>query len=102
MSLLTFFLQSYNEFYEIYSEKLESTSFTETPVAHIAYDAVWTLALALNQTMDALCNGGGDACNISLLPAAPASRFDYIDITVSCLMQQSLLATDFLGLTVIS
>ena len=85
----------------MYNERVEDTSFVATPLAHVTYDAVWTLALALNQTQSDI-SSGDDFCNVTSLPAPPASRFDYLNVNFSCLLQRNLQATNFLGLTVIS
>ena len=66
------------------------------------YEAVWILALALNQTMTMVesldINGTGcESMNGSLVPL---HQFDYTNAMMGCLIQWNLQQTDFNGLTV--
>ena len=50
--MLCLIIQSYNQFREEYIERLKETEYTDTIAAHIAHDAVWTLAFALDKVME--------------------------------------------------
>ena len=66
------------------------------------YDALWALALALNETMtmvDSL-NISGTGCEAMNGSLVPLHRFDYANAMLGCLIQWSMQQTDFFGVSV--
>ena len=107
-------LQTPEEFESLYRARLETpqaieNNYTSTFVATVAYDALWTLALALNRTNEmvqsltreeilriTLCNGTDDESNIVSL-----ENFTYTNKLMGCIVRWNLESSDFVGVSVI-
>ena len=63
----------------------------------LAYDSVWTLALALNRTMNAISNNDTLDCGA---PSLPLHQFSYGNSSTACIIRHSLRMTNFTGLSV--
>ena len=66
-----------------------------------AFDAVWALALALNNVSESLCNENLGSCgrtNDSY--NVPLEEYRFFNDRIECLMNRSLNATDFQGVSV--
>lgn len=69
----------------------------------MAYDAVWTLALALNQTQEMFLSNynvseiGCDGLDGGLVPL---EKFNYSNGVMGCVMRWSLQQTNFSGISV--
>ena len=63
----------------------------------LAYDSVWTLALALNRTMNAISNNDTLDCGA---PSLPLHQFSYGNSSTACIIRHSLHMTNFTGLSV--
>uniref|UniRef100_A0A1X7VPL5 G-protein coupled receptors family 3 profile domain-containing protein n=1 Tax=Amphimedon queenslandica TaxID=400682 RepID=A0A1X7VPL5_AMPQE len=96
---------SYNEFYELYNSRLANhSSYPEyryilsSYVAHMAYDATWTLALALDRTAKRIAGGQGPGpeCSGTL---TPLDEWNNTITATSCLIRYELGRTSFEGLT---
>ena len=66
------------------------------------YDALWALALALNETMTMVDSlnineTGCESMNGSLVPL---HQFDYTNAMMGCLIKWSMQQTDFFGVSV--
>ena len=73
-------------------------------VASLAYDAVWTLAFALNSTME-MVNAGdisGTGCDRQMLSGelVPLERFNYSNALMGCVMRWNIQQTNFSGVSV--
>lgn len=78
----------------MYSPKIKTVpQFVET----LAYDSVWTLALALNRTMNMINTNNTLDCGTSSLPL---EQFSYSNSSTACLIRHSLRKTNFTGLSV--
>uniref|UniRef100_A0A1X7UH13 G-protein coupled receptors family 3 profile domain-containing protein n=1 Tax=Amphimedon queenslandica TaxID=400682 RepID=A0A1X7UH13_AMPQE len=96
---------SYSEFYELYDARLAdnvsypSHAYLEsTYVAHMSYDATWTLALALDRTARRIA-GGQDPVPECSGTLTPLDQWDNTISTTSCLIRYELGRTSFEGLT---
>ena len=94
-------MQSYNSFWSEYQQRVKEGPYDEIYVGHIAYDATWALALALDEVTERIEGGDFGSCegnrNVTSL-----ADFEYTDNnnTISCLLFQALNETNFEGLTV--
>ena len=84
-------LQTEDERYKL--QKISSSPFVET----LAYDSVWTLALALNRTMNMINTNTTLDCGPS---PVPLEEFSYGNSSTACLIRHSLSNTNFTGLSV--
>ena len=106
------FLQTASEFYRQYKMRLNTpaaleNNYTFTFVAPLAYDAVWSLALALNATDGMLnwpkeriikrtnCQDDGTE-----LTGFRLDDFTYNNSFVGCVIRWNLAQTDFVGVSV--
>ncbi|XP_011405199.1 PREDICTED: gamma-aminobutyric acid type B receptor subunit 1-like [Amphimedon queenslandica] len=94
---------SYNDFYALYNARLNSSNssyrnFQPTYVAHMAYDATWSLALALDKTAKRIAEGQGPGpdCNGTL---TPLDQWSNTITTTSCVIRYELGRTSFEGLS---
>ena len=78
---------------EQYLQRTSSRPFVET----LAYDSVWTLAFALNRTMNMININDTLDCGPS---PVPLEEFSYGNSSTACLIRRSLSATNFTGLSV--
>ena len=74
-------------------QKASSNSFVQI----LAYDSVWTLALALNKTMNMINTNNTLDGGSSLVPL---EGFSYGNSSAACLIRHSLSNTNFTGLSV--
>ena len=84
-------LQTEDERYKL--QKTSSSPFVED----LAYDSVWTLALALNRTMNMINTNDTLDCGPS---PVPLKEFSYGNSSTACLIRHSLSNTNFTGLSV--
>ena len=88
---------------ELYVNKSIQLGFTPTEVRGVAYDAVWTLALALNRTQEMFLSNynvseiGCDGLDGGLVPL---EKFNYSNGVMGCVMCWSLQQTNFSGISV--
>jgi gamma-aminobutyric acid type B receptor len=67
--------------------------------AFTAFDAIWTLALALDRVQKAVCASDNLGCNIS--PTLnPLEDYRYFDAQMECMLNRTLNDTGFNGVTV--
>lgn len=97
-------LQTTNQFLRRYQDKLNN--FTYTQLASAAYDAVWSLAFALNSTNTMLawptdriinetnCEDDNDQNGFQL------DNFTYKHAFVGCIIRWNLAKTNFIGVSV--
>ena len=64
-----------------------------------AYDAVWTLALALDKVQRAICTSDNLGCNISQT-LTPLENYQYHNAQIECMLNRTLNATGFDGVSV--
>ena len=66
------------------------------------YDALWALALALNETMTMVntLNINGTGCEAMDGSLVPLHEFDYSNALMGCLIQWNLQQTNFFGVSV--
>ena len=84
------------DFQELYRQRA-GTKFDTAYFGHIAYDSVWTLALALNKTMNMINTNDTLDCGTTPLPL---EDFTYNNSTTACLIRRNLESTNFMGLSV--
>ena len=63
----------------------------------LAYDSVWTLALALNRTMNMINTNDTLDCGPS---PVPLEEFSYGNSSTACLIRHTLSETNFTGISV--
>ena len=90
------FIQNYRNFQRLYRERA-GTNYNTTYFGHIAYDCMWTLALALNKTMNMINTNNTLGCGSA---PVPLEEFSYGNSTTACLIRDNLENTDFTGLSV--
>ena len=105
-------IQTTNEFFFEYASQLNTTAtqgnnYAFTFVAPIAYDAVWTLALALNSSKamfgwprDAIINETGCQDDGTDLGGFELDDFTYNHTFVGCIIRWNLAQTNFTGVSV--
>ena len=94
--------QSYNKFQRIYRQRLTNTGYNEAYSAHIVYDTVWALALALEKTIKRIEDNNVTGCEQYGNETISLSEWEYTCTTTSCVLHQSLGETKFFGLSVSS
>ena len=95
-------VQSLGEFEAEYKIRAEKGRFDAVDVRFRIYDALWALALALDDTMtmvDSL-NISGTGCESMNGSLVPLHQFDYTNAMMGCLIQWNLQQTDFFGVSV--
>ena len=90
-SCVIFCLQTQQEF-----EKLKAAS-SSPYVETLAYDSAWSLALALNRTMNMIESNDTQTCG---QPLVPLEEFTYGESSTACLIRHSLSRTNFTGVSV--
>ena len=100
-------LQTTNEFVDRYSEELALTSYSFSQVAPTAYDALWSLAFALNKTdemldweRDRIINQTGCVDDGKELEGFDLSNFTYDHTFIGCVIRWNLQQTNFTGVSV--
>ena len=89
-----------------YSQRVANSAYDETFVGHLAYDATWALAFALDEVNGVLENGttGPDGtighCGDDNIFASLEEWIYTRNTTASCLIHSALMDTDFEGLSV--
>ena len=109
-----FIIQTEAEFEKLYRDRLQApaaleNNYTFTSVAPLAYDAVWSLALALNAT-DGMLNWPKDRIiqitncqdDGTELTGFRLDDFTYNNSFVGCVIRWNLAQTDFVGVSVSS
>ena len=89
--------QSSQKLLELYNGSLYNTNYSFSPTWAAAYDAVWTLAIALNKTIFQLALSNFNLSQNAI--QAPIASY-YFDTNVSCLLLQNLRDTQFYGASV--
>ena len=105
-------MQTTDEFFDEYARRLNTTAaqmnnYTFTFVGPIAYDAVWTLALALNGSKamfgwprGAIINETGCRDDGTDLEGFELDDFTYNHTFVGCIIRWNLAQTNFTGVSV--
>ena len=97
-------LQTAAEFlaeYEASLDRPEYSHLESTVTSSLAYDAIWSLALALNSTLgDILDEISPPRCENFTGGFTPLENFTYSDQKVGCIVREYLQATDFTGVSV--
>lgn len=67
-----------------------------------AYDVIWVLAVALNNTLSMVRNGDISETRCSNVPGSlvPLEQFDYTNERMGCLIQWNLQQSNFSGVSV--
>ena len=87
----------------MYEERLETTNFKVTIAYTMAFDAVWTLALALNFTESMRLQNTDDPFNCSMDNTGQLvalNEFNYSNSYMGCIIKQNMHRVEFLGVTV--
>ena len=96
-------MQTPREFSNVYERKSLELEYTPLITSTYAYDAVWALALALNETQEMFLRnvnvteigcGGLDGGLV------PLEQFNYSNGVMGCVMRWSLEQTNFSGVSV--
>ena len=94
----------HSEFSNEYMNRITSQEYLPTIAGSLAYDAVWTLALGLNRTLDMIERGDIDetGCEEKGLEGDIVSlhEFNYTNGLMGCVMRWSLEQTNFKGVSV--
>jgi len=101
--LLPLYMQSPRYMDEIYANRSVQLGYTPGLVRGLAYDAIWVLALALNQTQDMFLSkfnvteigcGGLDGGLV------PLEQFNYSNGVMGCVIRWNLERSNFSGVSV--
>ena len=88
------------EYNDEYSARIADSSYIESFNSHLVYDAVWTLALALDKVIKGQTDDITEVCSNAPVKDT-VSEWSYTkNSTASCLVYETLLKTDFEGLSV--
>ena len=83
----------------MYRDRLNGTGLIYQSEAYTAFDAVYSLALALDSVQKGFCNGDNLGCdNTSSLQ--PIEDFQYYNAQFECMVNKSLSNTNFTGVSV--
>ncbi len=94
-------MQTYDEFLEEYSYRVARSQYIEAYNSHLAYDAVWTLAFALDRVVKLDGEVTAECLNAKFHDSF--GNWSYFrNATTACLVYEELLKTDFEGLSVYS
>ena len=114
---LSTLLQTPGEFESVYRARLRTpqameNNYTYTFVATVAYDALWTLALALNRTSEMVqsltreeilnrtqCEGSDESSG-TVWELVSLENFTYSNQLMGCIVRWNLERTDFVGVSV--
>ena len=91
-------LQTPAQFYSQYRAALSSYQYTY--VSALAYDAVWTLALALNTSVHLVVSGNDSGCESESGNLVAWENFTYSNSKMGCILRRALQATKFYGVSV--
>jgi gamma-aminobutyric acid type B receptor len=83
----------------LYIAALMGSNITADITAPLAYDAVWTLAMALSVTQGKIERGEEGRCSGLEGALVPLDQFDYSNKKLGCLLRESLDNTFFLGIS---
>ena len=86
-----------------YNQRCTQRGYEVSEAAGRAYDAVWVLALALNNTMSMYNSNGhinGTGCEDVSGSLVPLERFNYSNAKMGCLIQWNIQRTNIYGVTV--
>ena len=102
----------FESLYRAKIEKQQASNYTYTSVATVAYDALWTLALALNRTNEMVqglsreeilnltqCEGS-DENSGTVWEIVSLENFIYTNQLMGCIVRWNLERTDFVGVSV--
>lgn len=91
------------DFLEEYYELLklpQYETYPEFPAVGVAYDAIWSLALALDKVTNRVANGNDSGCGHLRGALVPLEFFDYANEKMGCILRQSIDEVEFSGVTV--
>lgn len=88
---------SANQFDKKYRMLLKDTSYIYQLEAYTAFDAIYSLAFALDKVQRAVCEGNDLGCDISRF--IPLEEYNYTDGRVTCMLNNSLDGTNFQGVS---
>ena len=92
-------LQSYREFDDMYRARLGNLSYQFE--ATCAFDALWSLALALHNVSMSVCMGDDLGCNETQVTNLTAlENYTYYNDKVECMLMKNLSGQEFLGVSV--
>ena len=96
-------IQTPRQFDDLYEDRRFNQSHSSLLTSSFAYDAVWTLALALNRTQDMFL----DNTNVSEIGCGgldgglvPLEQFNYSNGVMGCVVRWNLQQTNFSGVSV--
>ena len=97
-----FFPQTLADFEEEYSRRATEGNFDTVDVRFRIYDALWALAMALNDTMTMVNNSDIDetGCQAMNGSMVPLEDFTYDNAQMGCLIQWNLQKINFFGVSV--
>ena len=95
------------EFNNLYERKVNQSNYTSSYLAPIAYDALWTLAFALNSTNQMIQGMSWEeilsttGCNGVYRKLVALENFTHDNELMGCVIRWNLHKTDFLGTSVV-
>ena len=94
--------QTAAEFKSEYETRAVEGNYSIEDVGYFSYDAVWILALALNNTMTMVDSRdmNGTGCENVSGPLVPLEQFNYTNEKMGCLIKWNLHQTNFSGVSV--
>ena len=102
MQYLFFSIKTSQKFMNDYASRCDEEHYYATDDGGRAYDAVWVLALALNNTMAMYRSGdiNGTGCENVSGSLVPLENFTYTNGKMGCLIQWNIQQTNISGVTV--
>lgn len=86
-----------------YKERLklpEYDGLEEIAIPGLAYDTVWSIALALNKSIEKIMTQNDSGCVNVTGEIVPLEEFDYTNEMMGCILRESFAELEFQGITV--
>ena len=99
-SLFVLSIQSTDTFRLAYVQRVLTLGLIPDLTSPLAFDAVWSLAFALNRTMRKVAMGEEGGCVGLEGDLVPLENFTYHNKKMGCILKESIAETEFKGVTV--
>ena len=85
----------------MYHERLADSKYDVSTVYIIAFDTIWTLALALNKTEEMrMKNTSLESCSNLTGALVPLNQFNYSNAYMGCIIKENFHQVNFTGVSV--
>ena len=94
-------MQTPGEYENLYAQRIESDEdYNYYSRNGLSYDAMWAIALGLNNTLTRILNNNSTGCEDVPGSIIPLEQFEYSNAKMGCLLRESFHQTSFSGVTV--